>query len=384
MVKTKTGKNKERIPKTLSPFQSTGESRITQVDLLKGFAIIAVILIHTFSINLLTVIGAPFHIWQAVPVFLLLAAFTGALSYHRLNKIFLLNCYDPAVLYKRFGRILMPFVIIWIIQVIIILYLWPSKLPLYSENSYLVYSGISGIITFFFTWASGPGNYFVPLILTQILVLPFFYWLAVRFSPDKMLIFTFITDVVLQYVLYLVNIPAVTSAFFYLNFLFLAALGIWLALQQRTPMAFVIITGLMSFAYIAAVYYFRFQIWFINPPSGFFNEFSYFWTLLLILSGLRYLPSSPLSKPAEFIANLGKASWHIFLVQMTVIAFLNYPMVMYIRSVIPGAGMPEILTRQMINTLLTLVICLPLGYGFYLAEGYVKNQVHRIRTALGK
>jgi peptidoglycan/LPS O-acetylase OafA/YrhL len=375
MAKTRSGKKKERAPETSSPLQ---DNRIYQVDLLKGFAIIAVILIHTFTSNLLTVIGAPYYLWQAVPVFLLLAAFTGALSYSRLNKRSLLHCYDFAVLYKRFRRVLVPFVIIWVIQVIVILYLWPPNLPLYTPNSVLVYSGIFGIITFFFTGGSGPGNYFIPLILTQILILPFFYWLAVRFSPDKMLVFAFITDMVLQYVLYLVNMPAVASAFFYLNYLFLAALGIWLALRPRKQMALVIIAGLLSFVYITAVYYFKFQIWFIDPSSGFFNEFSYFWTLVLVLCGLRYLPSSPLTRPFESIAELGKASWHIFLVQMTVIGFLNYSMMMVIRGVVPGFGMPEMLTRQMINTLLTMVICLTIGYGFYLAEKYLKKRVHPI------
>jgi peptidoglycan/LPS O-acetylase OafA/YrhL len=388
MVKSKTGKNKERTPKTSSPLQSTGDSRITQVDLLKGFAIISVILIHTFSSNLLTVSGAPYHIWQAVPVFLLLAAFTGALSYRRLNKRSLLHCYDMAVLYKRFRRILLPFVVIWIIQVIVILYFWPASLPLYSQDSLLVYSGIFGIIAFFFTWASGPGNYFIPLILTQILILPFFYWLAVRFSPDKMLVFAFITDVVLQYVLFMVNMSAVVSAHSYLYYLFLTALGIWLALQQRKPLALVIIAGLLSFAYITAVYYFKFQIWFINPSSGFFNEFAYFWTLVLVLCGLRYLPSSSLTKPFESIANLGKASWHIFLVQMTVIAFFNYAMLTFLRSIVIRFGLPETLLfqliLQMINTLLTLVICLALGYGFYLNEEYVKNRVHRLLTPFEK
>ena len=371
MAKTRSGKKKERAPETSSPWQ---DNRIYQVDLLKGLAIIAVILIHTFTSNLLTVIGGPYYLWQAVPVFLLLAAFTGALSYSRLKKRSLLQCYDPAVLYKRFRRILLPFLIIGVIQVIVILYLWPRDLPFYTQNAVLVYSGISGIITFFVTGGSGPGNYFIPLIATQILVLPFLYWLAVRFSPDRMLVFAFITDVVLQYVLYLINMPAVAAAFFYLNYLFLAALGIWLALRQRKQMAFVIIAGLLSVAYITAVYYFRFQIWFIDPSSGFFNEFSYFWTLVLVLSGLRYLPSSPLSASSGFIAKLGKASWHIFLVQMTVIGFLNYGMMMVIRGVVPGFGMPEVLTRQVINTLVTLAVCLSIGYGFYLAEEYAKSR----------
>ena len=380
MARTRTGKNKE--PRTSSPLQ-TGDTRITQVDLLKGLAIIAVILIHTFSSNLLTVIGAPFWLWQAVPVFLLLAAFTGALSYHRLNKRTLPGCYDLTVLYKRFSRLLLPFVVIWIVQVIVILYLmpvfWPPAFPLYSNDMLLVYSGIPGIIAFFFTWASGPGNYFIPLILTQILILPFFYWLAVRFSPDKMLVGAFIADMVLQYAIYLANMPAVASAFTYVNYLFLAALGIWLALRQRKPMALVVIAGLLSLVYIAAVYYFSFRIWFINTSSGFFNEFAYFWTLVLVLCGLRYLPSAPLTKTYASIAGLGRASWHIYLVQMTVFAFLGYPIIVFLHKLAIETGLPDILVFhlliQTINTVVSLAICLALGYGFYRAEEYLKNRI---------
>jgi peptidoglycan/LPS O-acetylase OafA/YrhL len=379
MARTRTGKQREA--RRSSPSQSPDNSRIPQVDMLKGLAVIAVILIHTFSSNLLTVIGAPFWLWQAVPIFLLLAAFTGALSYRRHHKHSLADCYDPSVIIRRYKRILFPFVIIWIVQVIVILYLWPPGLPLYSPDASLVHAGIAGIIGFFFTGASGPGNYFIPVIMTQILILPFFYWLALRITPDKMLFTTFIADVALQYILYIASVPELSAAFSYLNFVLLAALGIWLAHQERRQMALVILAGLLSLAYIAAVYYFRFQLWFISPSSGFFNEFSYFWTLILILCGLRYLPSLPLSKPAVFIKDLGKASWHIFLVQMTVIAFLNYAIVMYLRSVIPGAGMPEVLTRQLVNTLLTLVLCLSIGYGFYRAEETVKKRVRPILPA---
>jgi len=68
------------------------KTRINQVDLLKGLAVISVILIHLFPAYLLSMTGAPFYYWQAVPVFLLLAAFTGSLGINRTKEKILWHC----------------------------------------------------------------------------------------------------------------------------------------------------------------------------------------------------------------------------------------------------------------------------------------------------
>ncbi|OPY36848.1 MAG: hypothetical protein A4E35_01685 [Methanoregula sp. PtaU1.Bin051] len=348
----------------------TGDFRIIPVDILKGLAAISVILIHTFSPVLLSVTGAPYHIWQAVPVFLLLAAFTGALSYRWLDRTTLSGLYDLAILIRRYKRILVPFAVVWAVEVIVLLLL-PQQMSWYAGYSGQILSGGVGIVVSFFSGGIGPGNYFIPLIIVQIFAIPILYWLAVRFSPGKMVVSIFILDMVFQYVLYLAGIHTFVPGLTYVNYVVLTALGIWLALEKHPQTAVLAAAGILSAAYITAVYYFNFQFWFIAPLAGFFSEFSYFWTLVLVVTGLRFLPSTSLSKAWSIVADLGKASWHIFLVQMAFLAFFNDSLLAFIDSAIPGPDLGWLLVAQVGFTLLVLAVCLPAGYGFYRAGEYL-------------
>lgn len=371
MGKTKTRNSGDRPPGPAAPARPGGNIRLLPVDILKGLAIISVILIHSFSNAILAAIGAPYHIWQAVPVFLLLAAFTGALSYRRLACRTLPRCYDLTVFYRRFRRIIPPFIAIAVLQVALLLWFLPAGNPLSVQYAAQLHAGIAGVIAFLAEGAAGPGNYFIPLFVVQILLLPFFYWLAIRYSPDAMLVSAFVLAVVIQSATTLAGLSPAATGLNYVNYLMLAALGIWFALAVRRQTAVIVIAGLFSAAYITAVYYFGFQFWFISPSAGFFTEFSCFWTLVLVMYGLRYLPASSSSRLVSVIAGLGKASWHIYLVQMTVFAFFVDAMFLAASNAMAGMGLyyPDLYLAGM--TLFVLVLCLVIGYGFYLAESFV-------------
>ena len=355
---------------------TTQKKRINQVDLLKGLAIISVILIHTFPDELLALIGAPFYLWQAVPVFLLLAAFTGSLVYTSRNRKNLSDLYDPSLLARRFRRILLPFSLIWVIQVVVILYLLPGDLSLHTRYVTLFASGIPGIAANFFSGGSGPGNYFIPVILQQILLLPVFYWLAVRFSPDRMLVIACAANIVLEYGAVLFGVPPGIYTNSYLPYMMLGALGVWLAFQSGKTPPWLVVAGALSALYITAVYYFGFHVWFIDTAGEFFNVFSYFWTVLLVAAGLRFLSPQSVTLLSGTVRELGRASWHIFLVQMTFLAFFEGAMIASITASIPGSGIWHALVCQALLTVPSLGVCLLLGYGFYRSDERVKTWMH--------
>jgi peptidoglycan/LPS O-acetylase OafA/YrhL len=347
------------------------KSRINQVDLLKGLAIISVILIHIFPIWFLTWTGAPFYLWQAVPVFLLLAAFTGSLAYKSQKRKNLADCYDPSLLIRRYKRILLPFALIWILQLIVILFIIPPNFPLDSVNVYSLRSGIPEMLANFFSGGSGPGNYFIPVILQQIIILPVFYWLAVRFSPDRMLIIAFMTNIALEFSLVLAGVPPGIYGILYVPYFMAGAAGVWLAFQSKKIVPGLIVAGIASAGYIAAVFYFNFHLWFIDT-NGFFNVFSYFWTLLLVAAGLHWLSSQSVTIQSRTVRELGRASWHIFLVQMTFFLFFKTALVNAINTAIPGTGLLHSLVCLSVMTIPSLGICLLSGYGFYLTEERAK------------
>ena len=59
------------------------KKRSINIDVIKGLGILSVILLHTFNTEYLLKIGAPFYIWQAVPVFIILQGFNLTNSYKR-------------------------------------------------------------------------------------------------------------------------------------------------------------------------------------------------------------------------------------------------------------------------------------------------------------
>lgn len=346
--KAKTSTSEERIPQKL---------HFTQIDLLKGFAIISVIVMHTYNMKLLATAGAPFYIFQAVPVFILLAAFNNAYSLSVKGKTTLPECYDPGILFRRMKRILIPYLIIWIVQLILVFWILSTRndIPVQNPNHFF-YTGIDTVFNFL-TGASGPGNYFIPLIIQVVLLVPILYWLALR-SPDLMLAVAFIAGLILEYAAVVSGMPLWLYVTLIIPFIFMAALGVWLVFRERIITPWIVIAGLLSAAYIAAVSYFDFQFWFFRTDTMFHHEFAFFWTLLLVVLGFQYLPAAPTGKVVRIVAELGKASWHIFLVQMTWFFFLGYAYTPGDSAVIP----------VIILGLVYLIPCLLIGYGFYLLQ----------------
>ncbi len=342
---------------------------IRQIDILKGLAIISVVLIHTWSDRILLAIGAPFHIWQAVPVFILLSAFTGTYALVTYGKKTLAQSYDISILIRRLKRILVPYLVIWICQILIIIYIILSKNPniaVYTVN-YFNSLGFDLILNFF-SGGQGPGNYFIPVILQQILIVPVLYYLALK-SPDKMLVAAFFLDLALEYLALIAGIPAGLFNILYIHFLFLGALGVWLVFRKDQVPRWLFIGGIASFAYIFAVGYLKFQFWFLYPPDSFFTAFAYFWTVLIVILGLKFIPSGSSHRLYTFLEQLGKASWHIFLVQMTLF-FVFIPNIQFL-----FAGFTFLLVP------FNLAACLSLGYGFYLAQRWASGRYGRKGTA---
>lgn len=354
MKKNKPGK------KAGTPEEQTRSYHFRQIDILKGLAIISVILVHTFSNEILMAIGAPFHIWQAVPVFLLLAGFTSAYALASYKKKTLAQSYDIPIIIRRLRRILGPFLIIWIVQSLIVLYiiLTRSNLPIQIPNHFL-YRGFD-IVLNFLSGGQGPGSYFVPVILQQIFLIPLFYYLALR-SPDRMLVIAFTLDIFLEFCMVIAAIPPWLYSILCIRYIFAGALGVWLVFRKDAVPKWLFACALASLVYIYVTQYLNFQFWFIYPGWSFFHVFSYFWTVVIVFAGLQFLPREATHAIPLILEELGKASWHIFLVQMTFFFACWGTIMQYTDSAI-------------VSPVITLAACLSLGYGFYKLMEYARKK----------
>jgi len=274
--------------------------RKIEIDILKGLAIVSVITLHSISYNGLLKIAAPFHIWQAVPVFIIIAAFNNTQSYNRMNGSALLKGYRWSFLSKRLNRLLLPFILVWIIQLLLSMVFLKTQFSLKT----IILSFISG------GW--GLGHYFIPVIIQQLFFLPILYWLIIKYDW-KAICLVFIANMLFEIVSFSLGTPFSVYRLLYFRFLFTSALGVWIAINGIKFRPWMLLS-IISALYILGYYYFGYHLP-IETLTGSQNAPSFFYPLLLTVIGFMYLKNKN-GFIWILISKLGQASYHIFLTQM--------------------------------------------------------------------
>jgi len=254
----------------------------------------------------------------------------------------LLECYNRQLLKKRFDRIM------WV-------YLFTVAFEMLASFILTNYLQIGNFqlnywLKEFFNGGSGPGSYFVPLLIQIILFLPVLYVIANK-NINYMLIGSFAVNMLFELYCYYYNMPQSTYRFIFLRYLFAVALGVWLAKTKQINWYFVTVGAIVSLLYITSYNFYDFKLP-VQPDWSPQNAPAFLWPLMVVLLGLKILPEQA-KGIVKLIAELGKASYHIFLVQMVYYYYMDY------------------LFKNLhicIYTLINLSICLSVGYIFYLFE----------------
>ncbi len=260
-------------------------TRICTIDLIKGLATLFVVLQHTVDRSLLVAILSPswllllnlpnitissltllafndiinLTIDQAVPLFLILMGTNGLISGR-----------GPRIL-----RLIIPFIIIFCISLAI---------GIYRGEYYL------GFKTLLFQLpVSGPGNYFIPLAVSFAIMGK---WIVKAFRkwPKETIITAFLVNL-------LFDIFSSSWAFYsicILRCIFAIVLGMYI--YEYGFNKYTLIISLISIASILTV-----REW---------NALTFFYPAVLVAMALKYSPKHPM------VEIIGKASYHIFLVQM--------------------------------------------------------------------
>jgi peptidoglycan/LPS O-acetylase OafA/YrhL len=331
---------------------------IIQIDFLKGFAIVSVILLHSLIPEIWLMLGAPYHIWQAVPLFMLIAGFTGAYAYKRHNSSTLGQCFDKVLLIRRFKRILKPYALYWLIQVVGLVIIFHQSFDLISITFNFIKGGSS--------W----GAYFVPAILQSILIIPLLYLLALR-NPDLMIILALAVNILFELIILFYGIQQGLVELLYFRYLFAGALGVWLVIKKKRPLGWLIVGGFIGFVFLTLVCYTQILSSFneFSGYAGVFHAPAYLWTLVVAIAGLHYLPKTTLTRFYRYLENTGKASWHIFLVQM--FYFILPGNIIINNFILPLANSmpaPINILVAIVAAIIHVTLCVTIGYGWYVLE----------------
>ncbi len=278
--------------------------RLDSIDFIKGMAIIGVIACHTFAdVGIITPI-----IRQVIPVFLILMGVNLANSFN--TKGF----HPKEYLMNRASRFLIPLIPLYIIA----FYLAIKNVDIirfYTSNPIYILGQFPGAIQ---------GNYFIGIVIQTILVIPILWWLGKK-NMKAMITGAFAVSAVSEIIFAYFGIPGLsfTSDYLYetliLRWLFHIALGVAVSqmIFERKPVpaylvsAIVITTAFSLSVFISGFGYIK---------EGFSNMSCI--TALYALGLILIAVYGNISwKPIDY---LGKASWHIFLVNVLFVDFYGY------------------------------------------------------------
>lgn len=292
---------------------------VESVDALKGVAIVFVLILHALPRQALLESYALLHIWQAVPILLVLMGYTGVLTRVR-----------PLSLYyrRRALRLLVPLAIVWVVALVIALLrgdlVWTplmlaGKLP-----------------------ASGPGNYFITLVLQFALILPLLRWLLAR-GHLVFIVTCFVVNLAFELAVWHFDQDGYLYSSSILRVLFTVGLGMLISSGRRVEYLFP-----FSLIYlIAMLQQWRLPFFVDHWQTQALFAAGYAATLVSLGMRLRY-PS--------VLGVVGRASYHIFLVQ-----------ILWFGQVGPTV-MPLLSLRGYIGDVFQVLLCIVLGLAFASVE----------------
>jgi hypothetical protein len=318
---------------------SDQRGHLRQIDLLKGLAILGVMARHVVPGGDLDSSWSALHIDQAVPVFFVLMGHNAARSLRRRGTRRLGDLYTRAYALGRVERLLVPFLVIWVVALV------AAALKGHVHLGPLTAAGVLPL--------DGPGNYFVTIVFEFALIFPAIHWAYVR-APWLTIAGCFAADAAFEL------FAGQSGAFGHghdpylydasiLRYLAVIALGVWLANARAVPYRALAGLATLSVAYLVTEHQHPgWFSWLLQSFGRTTNFISAFYALGIVVLGLALLPAGRTAL-GEPLAALGRASFHVFLVQ--IVWFGVFP------------------THSLALVVPDLLACSVLGYALYAAMG---------------
>jgi hypothetical protein len=320
------------------PLVEVGD-RFFQVDFLKAAMIFLVIFDHIVSWSIKSYIAVTFWERISIPVFLVIMGFNMGRSLQRSEAETLRQLYSWSYFKRKILRYIVPFLVLYAASTFIGLFMYNFDFIAMYDNQYYPNHGIMnlfiGILPF---W--GPGNWFIPVILQSILIIPLLYR-GFKKKPVLTLILCFIVEIVMQLLVFffigdlypggVISWPRVhilnmfmTSVFFYLPAI---GLGLWFSFGYKlndNRNFFMWIIYPISLAFMTVHQFFAFRIRVDGLPllRGDYHLLIVPYSAFLFLLAMKFLPKNPHGRLSRGISLISKSTYHILLTQI-----LGYGMV---------------------------------------------------------
>ena len=115
-----------------------GKPRLSHLDVFKGICILFIIITHcNWTVQQRLWLLFPFWIDMAVPVFMIITGYVSAMSATR-KRYGLKEAYSPKEILCKWLRFVVPFIPVWLVQVVFLLILGDSVSPREAIYIYLL------------------------------------------------------------------------------------------------------------------------------------------------------------------------------------------------------------------------------------------------------
>ncbi len=269
--------------------------RNNMVDILKGISIILIVLTHyNWSEEQRSNPLFCYIINMAVPVFMIISGYVGALSFERNGIAEIKDAYKYKHIIRKYLRLTIPFMMFSVWEII------DTHIP-FPE-------GKLDRIKWFINGADGPGNYYYPIMIQLIILFPLIY-IWVHDNKKKGIIFCLFLNAVFEVIKWSYGMNEEYYRLNILRYLFLLACGVY-AYQYKFNKIESVAMTLLGALYIFAIYYHVY-----TPRILTFWSTTCFVSAMFIIPVVVYIIKNVRFRfpPLEL---LGKASFNIYLVQM--------------------------------------------------------------------
>jgi len=338
-----------------------------QLDFVKGLAIICVILLHSVPIVIQKNGFGQFYLQSAIPVFFIVIGITTVLSFEKISASVQSLSARLRIYYSgRFKRLILPFLLIFFID---LLYTFKGAIHIGWYN-------LIGVLPI-----PGAGNYFISMVFQFIVIAPILFYFYKK-SPDALLIGMFSIGIVFQGIAPFIDNPNFYPPLAYcvLSYFAPIALGFYIAgdflkkehINLRDKKNLFIV-----FFLPVSIFFLLLDSFWDLPFWGIQNVIVSFYPLVLFVLIVNNYKAIPISDFVKIKINfIGKASYHIYLIQMLWFGF-SFPF----SKVYSG---DNYFLGVSINTIFDLIITISIGIAFFTIEqvfySYLdrKKKIHNV------
>lgn len=293
-----------------------------QIDLLKSIMIAFVIVDHSFHASLRPYLGGELWIRMAIPVFLIIMGFNMGKSFERKGKSSFKEIYSKEYFKNKFWRFIFPYIILYIVSTIIGFIIYGVNFPDQLSNNWFLDYIIYQQAIF-----AGPGNWFIPIVVQSIFLMPLLYKLFSKW-PKVSLISCFLIEFFMHLLVFFI-VGEITWAewpieIYFRNIILLylssIGLGFWFSKNPNIFSKknwFIWIIFPFSLMYLIGYEFFDFRLAIDGAEilRGDYHLLANTYSAFIILLALKFIPPNSNLRISKAISAIGRSTFHIFLVQ---------------------------------------------------------------------